>query len=131
MLSRAMKLTVLVALVAGCTYLIAGQASPAVADFVIKAKSGDRWAPQHSPLIRRGKDGKAVIKWKNPTRRVHDIKSTNEGKDWFLKRTTLREGDAKTKTFKANGNYHYRCTIHSVKDGGTFVGMVGIVHIRK
>ena len=130
MLSREMKLMLVLTLVAGATVLIGGQASPAGADLVIKAKSGDRWAPKH-PFIRRGKDGKAVIKWKNPTSRRHDIKSTNEGKDWFLKRTTLKKGDAKTKTFKANGNYYYRCTIHSVKDNGAFIGMVGIVHIRK
>lgn len=131
MLSRAMKLMLMMVLVAGSAFLIAGQASAAGADFVIKAKSGDKWAPQHSPSIRRGKDGKAVIKWKNPTGTKHDIKSTNEGKDWSLKKTLLRKGDAKSKTFKANGNYYYRCTIHSVKDNGTFIGMVGIVHIRK
>ncbi|MGH2700827.1 MAG: cupredoxin domain-containing protein [Actinomycetota bacterium] len=117
-------------LVAGSTFFAAGPARPAGADVVIRAKSGDRWAPQHS-FVRRGKDGKAAIKWKNPTGTKHDIKSTNEGKDWFLKRTILRKGDAKTKTFKSNGKYHYRCTIHSVKDNGVFIGMVGIVHVRK
>jgi len=130
MRSRAMKLILVMALVGALTFLIAGQASPAGADLVIKAKSGDRWGPQHS-FIRRGQDGKAVVKWKNPTGTKHDIKSTNEGKDWSLKRTILGKGDAKTKTLKANGKYYYRFTIHSVKDGGSFIGMVGIVHVRK
>lgn len=118
------------ALAAGSTFLVAGPASPAGADRVVKATDGDRWKQAHS-FVSRGGDGKAVVKWKNPTSTVHDIKSTNEGKDWTLRRTTLKKGDAKTKTFKANGNYYFRCIIHSNKQDGSFAGMVGIVHIRK
>jgi len=131
MFSRAVRLIVVLGLVAASSVFTAGPASPAGADLVIKSTGQTaRWKPKHS-FVRMGKDGKAIVKWKNPTNTVHDIKSTNEGKDWFLRRTTLRKGDSKSKTFKARGNYYFRCTIHSVRQSGGYMGMVGIVHVRK
>ncbi|MPZ70039.1 MAG: hypothetical protein GEU71_10990 [Actinobacteria bacterium] len=128
MFSRATKVMLALMLAVGSSVFVSGSASAAV-DLVIKAKPGDQWSPAH-PIVRRGGDGKVVVKWKNPRNRVHDIKSTNEGKNWTLKRKTLRKGDAARKTFKKNGNYYFRCTLHSTKSGGGFVGMVGIVHVR-
>lgn len=127
--STSLRLFLMLALVAGSSVFTAAPAS-AKPDRVIKATDGDKWKPQHA-YVRRGGDGKAVVKWKNPTGTRHDIKSTNEGKDWYLKYTVLNKGDGKTKTFKKNGNYYFRCTIHSVKQSGSFTGMVGILHVRK
>lgn len=129
MFPKTTKIALSLMLAAGSTLFAAPSASAAV-DLVIKAAAGDDWSPAH-PIVSRGGDGKVVVKWKNPRNRVHDIKSTNEGKNWSLGRTTLRKGDAVRKAFKRNGNYYFRCTLHSTKSGGTFVGMVGIVHVRR
>lgn len=108
--------------------VVATPASAAV-DQVIRA-GAQRWRPEHS-FVRLGRDGRAVVKWVNRTSRVHDLKSTNEGTDWRLRRKTLRRGDSVRKVFRRRGNYYFRCVIHSVREDGRYIGMVGIVHVRR
>lgn len=130
MLSRTIKLILVVALVAGSLTVATPTASTAPA-YVVKAKSGDRWGPKITHARMRG--GKAVIKWRNPTTRAggHNIKSINEGARWTLKRKHLqnKNGNTVTKTLKKRGRFWFICTIHAAKVGGRWRGMFGQIHV--
>ena len=132
MFSRAFKLMLVGALVASSTLFVAAPAS-ARPDQVIKVGKRDNWRPKHS-YVRRGKDKKAVVVWKNPTRqRDHDIKALQVGTRWRIKRKMLRPRNRNRarKVFRKRGNYWYRCTFHSAKVNGQWQGMWGIVHVRR
>jgi plastocyanin len=131
MLSRATKLILVLALVAG-SLAIAAPAANAVPTEVVKAASGDRWNPGTTHLFRQG--GKGIVKWKNPTNRAggHDVKSYNRGSRWTLRRTFLRNNNESVakKTFRRAGTFWFRCTIHSAKVNGEFTGMIGKVRVH-
>jgi plastocyanin len=135
MLSRATKLILVLALVAG-SLAMAAPAANAAPTYTVKAKSGDRWSgtrpwPHTTHAAKPG--AKVIIKWKNPTTRQHDVKSLNTGKDWTMSRKILRPNSKNVvkRTFKRTGRYYFRCTIHSAKVGGEWMGMVGQVHVFK
>lgn len=87
----------------------------------VKATSTDKWGPTHLYIAK----GTAVV-WKNPTSRVHDLKSTS--KNWDYKRI-LDPGESAKRTFKAKGFYRYRCLRHSSVVDGVCRGMCGFIHV--
>jgi plastocyanin len=131
MLSRTAKMILVLALVAG-SLAIAAPPANAVPTKTVKAASGDVWQPRTTHLDRQG--GKGIVKWKNPTNRRggHNVKSINQGSDWTLKRTFLRNnnGSVAKKTFKRAGTFWFVCTIHAAKVGGEWTGMVGKVKVH-
>jgi plastocyanin len=134
--SRATKLILVLALVAG-SLAIAAPAANAAPTYTVKAKSNDTWTgtpPGPFVITHAAKPGaKVIIKWKNPTTRQHDVKSLNTGKDWTMSRKILRPNSKNVvkRTFKSKGRYYFRCTIHSAKVGKEWRGMVGQVHVFK
>ncbi len=87
----------------------------------VKATSTDKWGPSHLYVSK----GTTVV-WKNPTSRVHDLKSTS--KNWDYKRILDPRESAK-RTFKAKGFYKYRCLRHSSLVSGVCRGMCGFIHV--
>ncbi len=81
----------------------------------VRATNDNRWRPRHQ-YISRG----SYIKWRNPTNRFHDVKSTNRGRNWNYHRD-LPPGSSVRKRFRRAGDYHYRCTLHP--------GMTGWIHV--
>jgi plastocyanin len=136
MLSRATKLILVLALVAG-SLAIAAPAANAAPTYTVKAKTNDRWTgtrPLPFVTTHAAKPGaKVIIKWKNPTTRQHDVKSLNIGKDWTMSRKILRPNNKNVvkRTFNSKGRYYFRCTIHSAKVEGEWKGMVGQVHVYR
>ena len=125
-MTKAIRLLLATALAAGSVLMFAG---PASARVVIKARA-EKWSAGGHHFA---KFGEKVI-WKNPTSGRHDVKSYNQGKRWRLKRTQLQTNSRNqvVRRFKKRGNYYFRCTLHSTRDGnGGFEGMVGIVHARR
>lgn len=88
---------------------------------VVKATSKDKWGPTHL-YIRKGD----AVQWRNPTSRVHDIKSTS--KNWTFKRVLAR-GQRVKRTFGKTGFFKYRCLRHSSLVNGVCRGMCGFVHV--
>lgn len=132
MFGKAIRVTLVGALVAGAIAMT--QSVTLAAPRVIKAKNdcgseSNCWSPGDGHVS--ANVGQKVI-WKNPTNRIHDVKSMNTGKDWNLKRTRLkRDGGRYSRRFKKPGLYYYRCTIHSTKTENGWDGMWGIVHVSK
>jgi plastocyanin len=87
----------------------------------VKATSTDKWGPTHL-FVGKG----TPVVWKNPTSKVHNIKSTS--KNWDYKRI-LDPGESAKRTFKAKGYYKYRCLLHSSLVSGVCRGMCGFVHV--
>ncbi|CAN5547647.1 hypothetical protein BH20ACT23_BH20ACT23_22460 [soil metagenome] len=126
MTTKMARLLLATVLAAGSVLMFAG---PASARVVIKARTDSSWGPDH-PFA---KIGEKVI-WKNPTSNLHDVKSYNQGKTWRLPRKQLQTNNRNqvVRRFKKRGNYYFRCTIHSFRDGdGKWEGMIGIVHARR
>jgi plastocyanin len=134
MLSRATKLIMVLALVAG-SLAIAAPAANAAPTYTVKAKSNDRWTGEGPQAITHAAKpgGKVIVKWKNPTNRHHDVKSLNTAKDWSMSRKTLQPGNGNVvkRTFKGKGRYYFRCTVHSDFVSGKWTGMVGQIHVFK
>ena len=104
-------------------------AGPAWARVVIKARDNSWSAGGHI----FADTGEKVI-WKNPTSRVHDVKSYNQGERWRLKRTQLKTNNRNkvVRRFMKPGDYYFRCTLHSFRnEDGQWEGMVGILHARR
>jgi plastocyanin len=129
MFSRGTK-ALLALLVGGIVF-----AAPALAavDWTVKVKnSNDTWAPEQHVYLFRGGDGKAVVKWVNPSGASdHNVVSMNTGTDWKMDLTLLRphNGNSARHTFKKDGDYYFRCTLHSDKIEGNWQGMYGIIHV--
>ena len=88
---------------------------------VVKATSGDRWSVKHL-YISMGD----AVQWRNPTSRVHDLKSTS--KNWDFKRV-LDPGERAKRTFGKAGFFRYRCLRHSSLVNGVCQGMCGFIHV--
>ena len=88
---------------------------------VVKATSGDKWNPAHL-YISKGD----AVQWRNPSSRVHDLKSTS--KNWDYKRL-LDPGERAKRTFGKTGFFRYRCLRHSSLVNGVCQGMCGFIHV--
>lgn len=88
---------------------------------IVKATSTNKWSPLHVSM----QVGTAV-QWRNPTSRVHDLKSTS--KNWDFKRL-LDPGERAKRTFGKAGFYKYRCLRHSSVVNGVCKGMCGYIHV--
>jgi plastocyanin len=88
---------------------------------VVKATAKDKWNPAHL-YIRVGD----AVQWRNPTSRVHDLKSTS--KNWTFKRA-LDPGERAKRTFGKTGFFKYRCLRHSSLVSGACRGMCGFIHV--
>jgi plastocyanin len=88
---------------------------------VVKATSKDKWSPTHL-YISMGD----AVQWRNPTSRVHDLKSTS--KNWTFKRV-LDPGERVKRTFGKHGFFKYRCLRHSSVVSGACRGMCGFIHV--
>ena len=130
MLSRTSKLLLVVALVAGSLAIAAPAANAVPTKTVNAAASPPRWKPGTAHLFRQG--GKGIIKWKNPTRKGHNVKSINVGAKWKMTAKQLRTRNRNTvkRTFKRPGTFWSRCTFDSAKVGGKWQGMVGKIRVH-
>ena len=130
MLSRTSKLLLVVALVAGSLAIAAPAANAVPTKTVKAANSPPRWKPGTAHLFRQG--GKGIIKWKNPTRKGHNVKSINVGAKWKMTAKQLRTRNRNTvkRTFKRPGTFWFRCTFDSAKVGGKWQGMVGKIRVH-
>lgn len=125
-MTRMIRLLLAVTLATSALLISAG---PAWARVVIKAR-GDNWSAGGHIFA---EVGEKVI-WKNPTSRVHDVKSYNQGETWRLRRTQLQTNNRNkvVRRFMQPGDYYFRCTLHSFRnEQGQWEGMVGIVHARR
>jgi plastocyanin len=82
---------------------------------VVKAADGNDFKPKHK-YITKGDS----IKWKNTDNTTHNVKATDQGKNWNYSKT-LSPNETATRKFSNNGSYHYKCTLHP--------GMTGIIHV--
>jgi plastocyanin len=88
---------------------------------VVKATSTNKWNAAHM-FIHVGD----AVQWRNPTSRVHDLKSTT--KNWDYKRV-LDPGERAKRTFGKAGFFKYRCLRHSSLVNGVCKGMCGFIHV--
>jgi plastocyanin len=88
---------------------------------VVKATSTDKWNAKHL-YIHVGD----AVQWRNPTSRVHDLKSTSG--NWSYKRL-LDPGERAKRTFGKAGFFKYRCLRHSSLVNGVCQGMCGFIHV--
>lgn len=88
---------------------------------VVKATSADKWSPAHLYIAKGG-----AVQWKNPSSRVHDLKSTSA--NWSYKRL-LDPGEQAKRTFENTGFFKYRCLRHSSLVNGVCKGMCGFIHV--
>lgn len=112
----------LVALGAGAALLIPAGTSIG-ATFRIKATDSRTWNPDFKHVVPGSK-----IVWKNPTSRRHTL--TAWGGDWS-KNVSLASGARTSKTFRREGQYPFRCTIHSTLSNGECNGMCGLIHVAR
>lgn len=87
----------------------------------IKATDDRTWSPDFKHVV----PGTKVI-WKNPTDRSHTV--TAYGGGWS-KNSTVSAGSRTSKTFRNEGTFRYRCTIHSTVTNGDCSGMCGTIHV--
>jgi plastocyanin len=109
-------------IVAVIVVMVLGLAGVALAKTrVVKATSNDKWNPTHL-YISLGD----AVQWRNPSSRVHDLKSTS--KNWDYKRL-LDPGERAKRTFGKTGFFKYRCLRHSSLVNGVCKGMCGFIHV--
>jgi plastocyanin len=102
--------------------MVLGLSAVAVAETrIVKATSTNKWKSAHM-FIHVGD----AIQWRNPTSRVHDLKSTT--KNWDYKRV-LDPGERAKRTFGKAGFFKYRCLRHSSLVNGVCKGMCGFIHV--
>jgi plastocyanin len=121
-LRRALAILVVGTIVGG----VVAEAGVAWADtFRVRAYRTDsgawRWRPKHR-YITNGDH----IRWTNPTSRRHNV--TAYGGNWSYSRV-LDPGEAVRRQFNTDGNFRYRCTIHSSLVDGVCSGQCGIIHV--
>jgi plastocyanin len=88
---------------------------------IVKATSTNKWNPIHVSM-----QAGTAVQWRNPTSRVHDLKSTS--KNWDFRRM-LDPGERAKRTFGKAGFYKYRCLRHSSVVNGVCKGMCGYIHV--
>ncbi|MDQ3985538.1 MAG: hypothetical protein M3280_03465 [Actinomycetota bacterium] len=116
---RAMKL--IIGLVVAGSLVFGG---PVAADtFRVKTTDNNRWNPDFRHITRGDR-----IKWINPARfdTVHNVKSYRRNWDFF---ETLSPGERTSKRFRREGEFRYRCTLHSELNDGVCTGMCGMIHV--
>ena len=111
----------MVAVVAGTALLIPAGAVQS-APVRIRATDSRTW----SPNFKHVEPGTKVV-WKNPTSRRHTL--TAWGGNWS-KSAILAPGTSTSKTFRREGQFPFRCTIHSTLSNGECNGMCGLIHVE-
>lgn len=93
--------------------LVLGIAGSANANEIIKAKNGNRFVPKRA----FAGEGEKVI-WKNVSNVNHTVTAVGGG---WNKDVTLSPGEKTKKTFRKEGTYRYKCTIHEDMRGRVIV----------
>lgn len=84
----------------------------------------NKFKPKHKYIEKGDK-----VRWKNRGNNVHNVKATDQRKNWnYFK--TIEPGETASKVFKTLGTYAYRCTLHSSMVNGKCEGsMCGFIHV--
>jgi plastocyanin len=94
--------------------LVVAPAIPAQAAVVVKATQNLTFKPKTLSVNKGTK-----VTWKNVCSCTHTVTATSNN---WSKNTRLGPGDTTSFTFKRNGTYRYKCTIHAGMTGKVVVG---------
>jgi plastocyanin len=94
--------------------LVVAPALPAQAAVTVKATQNLTFKPKTLSIHK----GTKVV-WKNVCSCDHTVTSTSNN---WSKNAHLNPGDTTSHTFKRNGTYRYKCTIHAGMTGKVVVG---------
>lgn len=114
----------LVALAVSAGMLVTG--TSAGAPVKLSAAFGNKWVPATKSVSK----GTKVV-WKNPANLATEHNVRSYGSNWNLPKRTLDAGESTSKRFKKAGTFRFRCTLHSLKQGGEWTGMVGKIKVTK